>query len=110
MTNSSSGSAVKDARRARQGSNGCMRRMIRRHDTLQRMAGQGAVKYGAPSAPERSLVVVCTGGDDAVEPIWREAGPGHVARTAAGTGFGSKLVKLCIEAQLRGDRQRWPDL
>lgn len=62
-----------------------------------------AVKYGALSGPGRALEITWTDGDDTVELTWREAGPGHVARTASGTGFGSKLVKLCIEGQLRGE-------
>jgi two-component sensor histidine kinase len=62
-----------------------------------------AVKYGALSGPDRALEIIWTDDDDAIELTWRETGPGHVARAASGTGFGSKLVKLCIERQLRGE-------
>ena len=63
-----------------------------------------AVKYGALSGPGRALAITWADGDDTVEMTWHEAGPGHVARSAAaGQGFGSKLVKLCIEGQLRGE-------
>ena len=62
-----------------------------------------AVKYGALSGPDRSLKITWTDADDEIVLNWCETGPGHVARTASGTGFGSKLLKLCIEGQLRGE-------
>lgn len=69
-----------------------------------------AAKYGALSRPDGKLVISTgTDGGD-VTMRWREQG-GPPATTSKSAGFGSRLINLSVEGQLRGKlEKRWePD-
>ncbi len=69
-----------------------------------------AAKYGALSRPDGKLVISTgTDGSD-VTMRWREQG-GPPAATSQTSGFGSRLINLSVEGQLRGKlEKRWePD-
>lgn len=60
-----------------------------------------AAKYGALSKPGGHVRVEIAAGDDTVEVNWREIGgaPGPLSEKQ---GFGSRLISLSVEGQLRG--------
>lgn len=73
--------------------------------------GTNAAKYGALSAPDGRVSI--TGADDGefYRLTWRETGGPAVTEPEAPEGFGTRLVGLSVEGQMRGTlSRRWlPD-
>jgi PAS domain S-box-containing protein len=69
--------------------------------------GTNAAKYGALSNPVGRVVIDITADDDTCRVTWREVGgpPGPLSDKQ---GFGSRLMSLSVEGQLRGRlTRRW---
>lgn len=60
-----------------------------------------AAKYGALSAPEGMVRIVCAIGDNCATVLWRETGGPRVSQPTD-LGFGSKLIELSIIDQMGG--------
>jgi PAS domain S-box-containing protein len=69
-----------------------------------------AAKYGALSRADGKLVISTGANGDDVTMRWREQG-GPPAATSQASGFGSRLINMSVEGQLRGKlEKRWePD-
>jgi PAS domain S-box-containing protein len=70
-----------------------------------------STKYGALAEPNGSLRVELIRGADTLKIIWKESAHG-IRRTsmAASSGFGTKLLSLSIEEQMKGSYTRhWDD-
>lgn len=65
-----------------------------------------SLKYGALSSPTGSLDVSCAIADADIVIVWTERGGPSVAAPVGDGGFGSKLVKRSLEAQLGGSLER----
>ena len=63
-----------------------------------------AAKYGALSRPEGHIEIATASSGDAFSLRWHERGGPAVAEGTQ--GFGSRLIKLSVEGQLRGTMQR----
>ncbi|CAN5653204.1 hypothetical protein BH10PSE14_BH10PSE14_01770 [soil metagenome] len=61
-----------------------------------------SMKYGALSAKAGTLDISCKVQDDVVVIVWTEHGGPAVVRPEGEGGFGSKLLKRSLAAQLRG--------
>ena len=67
-----------------------------------------AVKYGALSVPDGSVVVEIQREGDAIVLLWREAGGPEIGGAPAQEGFGTTLATLSVEGQLGGKlRREW---
>lgn len=67
-----------------------------------------AAKYGALSRADGRVEVVGEIIGDHYQLIWREIGGPHVAEPTSLSGFGSRLVGLSVEGQMRGTlRRQW---
>jgi two-component sensor histidine kinase len=65
-----------------------------------------SLKYGALSSSTGSLDVSCAIADADIVIVWTERGGPSVAAPVGDGGFGSKLVKRSLEAQLGGSLER----
>ncbi|SMQ61407.1 PAS domain S-box-containing protein [Devosia lucknowensis] len=61
-----------------------------------------AAKYGALSTPDGHVEVTGEHRDDGYRVVWREAGGPAVAEPSALNGFGTRLVGMSVEGQMRG--------
>ena len=61
-----------------------------------------AAKYGALSAPEGSLTILCSEVDQEFHLTWEERGGPRIERQADGEGFGSLLARSTVQSQLGG--------
>lgn len=69
-----------------------------------------AAKYGALAHAGGQISVTGRLGSDNFEAIWRETGVPRCAVGKHGAGFGSRLIGLSVEGQLRGKLERvWHD-
>ena len=65
-----------------------------------------AAKYGALSAAEGTVEVVCSEKDDAITLTWTERGGPPVAAPTGGEGFGGVLSHMTVTGQLGGEISR----
>ena len=65
-----------------------------------------AAKYGALSVGEGRVLLTGQGEGDRYRLTWKELGGPQVATPRAGDGFGSRLINLSVEGQLRGKLSR----
>ncbi|MPZ10087.1 MAG: PAS domain S-box protein [Kiloniellaceae bacterium] len=65
-----------------------------------------AAKYGALSAAEGQVEIVCSQDDDNFVVVWTERGGPPVTQAVDGEGFGSQLSRGTVEGQLRGSISR----
>lgn len=70
-----------------------------------------AAKYGALSAPDGRVSILCSRQDDTFTLRWVETGGPIIERAPEHVGFGFNLAKLAVEGQLGGrlDQQWLPD-
>ncbi len=64
-----------------------------------------AVKYGALSIPEGRLDVTWSANKSGIAFEWRESGHTAVAAPVH-TGFGSKMIEMCVRHDLKGEHQK----
>lgn len=69
--------------------------------------GTNAAKYGALSAPDGRVELTGRAEDDLYRLTWKERGGPALAGSADLSGFGSRLIGLSIEGQLRGRLERF---
>jgi len=65
-----------------------------------------AAKYGALSTPEGRIVLTGAQNDGRYHLSWKEIGGPAVENTATSEGFGSRVIALSVEGQLRGRLER----
>jgi PAS domain S-box-containing protein len=65
-----------------------------------------AAKYGALSVPDGALSVTWVVRDERLEVLWNETVGRADAPSAAAPGFGSRLIEMSVEAQMRGTIER----
>ena len=65
-----------------------------------------AAKYGALSTPEGRIVLTGARHEDRYHLSWKEVGGPSVAAGDLPEGFGSRLIALSVEGQLRGKIER----
>ena len=65
-----------------------------------------AAKYGALSQVEGRVLLLGQAEGDRYRLSWKEQGGPQVEAPAAGDGFGSRLINLSVEGQLRGTLTR----
>jgi two-component sensor histidine kinase len=65
-----------------------------------------AAKYGALSSPNGTVEVIGENCDDRYCITWRESGGPETTAPSAVTGFGSKLVEMSVQGQMRGEIER----
>ncbi|QQR37902.1 PAS domain-containing protein [Devosia rhizoryzae] len=65
-----------------------------------------AAKYGALSSDDGMVVITGAEGDDDYRLTWRERGGPSVTQPAKLSGFGTRLVQMSVEGQMRGKVER----
>lgn len=64
--------------------------------------GTNAAKYGALATPQGRVTLTGTADGDVYRLVWKEEGGPPVAENPASSGFGSRVITLSVEGQLRG--------